>query len=125
MKIKADSGEISLTGVTADNGELIADMGQIDGKDLETNGLKVESGSGEVVLKGKLFGLTDITNEMGAVTVNPGAPKDQFNYELNTDMGSVSVGGDNFSGNAAINNGSAKNTLKIKTDMGAIKVNFN
>jgi hypothetical protein len=35
---------------------------------------------------------------MGAVTVEPGAPKDQFNYELNADMGSVSVGGDNVQG---------------------------
>jgi hypothetical protein len=125
MKIDADSGEISLTGVTADHGELYADMGRIDAKDMATNGLKVKSGSGEVVLRGKLFGLTDITSDMGAVTVNPGAPKDQFNYELNADMGSVSVGGDNFSGNVAMNNGTAKNTKKIKTDMGSIKVNFN
>lgn len=124
LKIDADSGEISITGVTADRGELYADMGRIDGKDMETNGLKVESNSGEVVLRGKLFGLTDISCDMGSVTVDPGAPKDQFNYELNADMGSVTVGGDDFSGNVAINNGSAKNTLKIKTDMGSINVNF-
>ncbi len=124
VKIDADSGEINLIGVTADHGELTAQMGRIDAKDLNTNGLKVESDSGEVVLNGKLFGLTDITNEMGAVTVNPGASKDQFNYELNADMGSVSIGGDDFSGNVAMNNAAAKNTLKIKTDMGSIKVNF-
>lgn len=124
LKIDAGSGEISLTGVTADHGKLVADMGRIDGKDLNTSGLKVESGSGEVVLKGKLSGLTDITGDMGAVTVNPGTSKDQFNYELNADMGTVSVGGDDFSGNVVMNNGSAKNTLKIKTDMGSIKVNF-
>jgi DUF4097 and DUF4098 domain-containing protein YvlB len=124
LKIDADSGEISLTGVTADQGELTADMGRINGKDMATKGLKVDSSSGEVVLEGKLFGLTDIASDMGAVTVNPGAPKEQFNYELNTDMGSVSIGGDGFSGNVAMNNASAKNTLKIKTDMGSIKVNF-
>ncbi len=124
FKVDADSGEINLSGVTADQGELIADMGRIDGKDMATNGLKVNSNSGEVVLNGKLFGLTDITSDMGSVTVNPGASKDQFNYELNADMGSVSVGGDNLSGNVAMNNASAKNTLKVKTDMGSIKVNF-
>lgn len=124
LKIDADSGEINLTGVTANHGELIADMGRIDGKDMATNGLIVESNSGEVVLKGKLFGLTDITSDMGAVTVNPGAAKDQFSYELNADMGSVSVGGDDYNGNVVMNNVSAANTLKIKTDMGSIKVNF-
>ena len=124
LKIDADSGEISLTGVTADHGELIANMGRIDGKDMATNGLKVNSDSGEVVLRGKLFGLTDITSDMGAVTVNPGAPKDQFNYELNADMGSVSVDGGSVTGGVISGNGSAKNTLKIKTDVGAIKVNF-
>lgn len=125
LTIDADSGEISLTGVTADQGEFTSDMGRINGKDMSTKGLKVRSSSGEVVLDGKLFGLTDITSDMGAVTVDPGAPKEQFNYELNADMGSVSVGGDQYSGDVAINNGSAPNTLKIKTDMGAIKVNFN
>lgn len=125
IKIDADSGEVSLTGVTADQGELYADMGRIDAEDIATKGLKVDSNSGEVALKGKLFGLTDIVCDMGSVTINPGAPKDQFNYELNADMGSVTIGGDDFTGNVAMNNGSTKNTLKIKTDMGSIKVNFN
>lgn len=124
LKIDANSGEISLSGVTADYGELFADMGKIAGRDLTTNGLKVDSNSGEVNLQGKLFGMTDITSDMGAVTVNPGAQKDQFNYELNAEMGSVSIGGDNINGSLISNSGSAANTLKIKTNMGSIKVNF-
>ena len=124
LKVDANSGEVTLTGVTADYGDVKADMGKVSGRDLATNGLKVNSSSGDVNLQGKLLGLTDVTCDMGAVTVEPGAPKDQFNYELNADMGSVSVGGDNVQGNVSFNNGSAKNTLKIKTDMGSIKVNF-
>jgi DUF4097 and DUF4098 domain-containing protein YvlB len=125
LKIDANSGEVLLTGVAADYGELYADMGKISGKSLTSNGLKVESNSGGIDLQGKLLGLTDITCDMGSVTVNPGAPRDQFNYELNADTGSVSVGGDSASGGITSNNGSAKNTLKINADMGDIKVNFN
>jgi DUF4097 and DUF4098 domain-containing protein YvlB len=124
LKVDANSGEVTLTGVSADYGDVYADMGKVSGRDLATNGMKVNSSSGDVNLQGKLLGLTDITCDMGAVTVEPGAPKDQFNYELNADMGSVSVGGDNVQGSVTFN-GSAKNTLKIKTDMGSIKVNFN
>lgn len=124
LKVDANSGEVSLVGVSADHGDITADMGKVSGRDLATSGLKVNSNSGDVDLRGKLSGLTDITCDMGAVTVDPGAPRDQFNYELNTDMGSVSIGGDSVTGSVVSNNGAAKNTLKIKTDMGSIKVNF-
>jgi len=61
---------------------------------------------------------------MGKVTVEPGASRDQFNYEFNADMGNVSIEGDKVSGNIANTNASAKNTLKITTDMGDINVDF-
>jgi DUF4097 and DUF4098 domain-containing protein YvlB len=46
---------VTLTGVTADHGDVTADMGKISGKDLSTNGLKVNSSSGDVNLQGRLF----------------------------------------------------------------------
>ncbi len=125
LKIDANSGDVSLTNVTFDFGELSLDMGKLTGKNLKSEGLKAETNSGDVDLQGTLLGLTDVTCDMGKVTINPGASRDQFNYEFNADMGTVSIEGDKVSGSVAINNGSAKNTLKIATDMGDIRVMFN
>ena len=80
--------------------------------------------SGDVELRGKLFGDTDITSSMGKVTVSPGASKDQFNYELKTELGKVTAAGDESSGSLSSNNG-AKNNLKISANMGDIRVEFN
>lgn len=124
LKIDADSGDVTLTNTAFDSGALTLDMGKLTAKGAISKGLKVESNSGEVNVEGKLTGLTDIKSDMGKVSVSPGAPKDQFNYELNADMGSVSIGGEKMSGDVTASNVSAANTLKIKTNMGEIKVNF-
>lgn len=123
LEIKADSGDVSISDVTADHSDLSLDLGKLSAKELTSKGLKAVNGSGDVDLQGTLLGTTDITCDMGKVTIEPGAPKDQFNYELNADMGKVSIGGDHVSGNITSTT-SANNTLKVKTDMGDISVIF-
>lgn len=124
LKLEADSGDVTLTDMTFDTGDLTLDLGKLTARGIVSNGMKVESSKGEVNVAGKLTGLTDITSDMGKVTVNPGASKDQFSYELNADMGSVTVGGEKMSGNSVVANTSAANILKIKTSMGEIRVDF-
>jgi len=124
LKVDADSGDVTLIDTTFDSGDLKLNFGKLTAEGMTSNGLKAESDSGDVNLEGKLTGLIDVTCNMGKVTVNPGAPRDQFNLELNADMGSVSIEGAQVSGSMASNNPSAKNTLKITTDMGDINVNF-
>ena len=124
LEIKADSGDVSISDVTVDYGDLNLDLGKLTAKNLDSNGLMVKNDSGDINLKGTLLGTTDITCDMGKVTVEPGAPKDQFNYELKADMGKVSIGGESVSGSITSST-SAKNTLKVNTDMGDITVNFN
>lgn len=125
LKINANSGDVSLTDVTAENSEMTVDMGKLSGTGMKTNGLKATADSGDINLQGSLLGLTDITCDMGSVKVSPGGSKDQFNYELSTDMGSVSIGDEQASGTLKASNESAKNTLNIKADSGSINVNFN
>jgi hypothetical protein len=124
LKIDADSGDVALTDAAFDKGDLRLSFGKLTAKGTISNGLKAESDSGDIDLQGKLLGLTEVTCNMGKVTLKPGAPKDQFNYEFNTDMGSVSVEGDRVSGSMAVNNASAQNTLKVTTDMGDISIIF-
>lgn len=123
LELKADSGDVSITGVSMDYGDLKLDLGKLTAKEVSSKGLKVENDSGDINLQGTLLGTTDINCDMGKVTVNPGASKDQFNYDLDADLGSVSIGEDKASGSLSLSNG-AKNTMKITSNMGDINVNF-
>ena len=124
LKVEADSGDVILTDTTFDSGDLNLNFGKLTAEGMTSNGLKVEADSGDVNLEGMLAGITDVTCDMGKVTINPGAARDQFNFELDADMGTVSIEGDRKSGSVSSENPSAKNTLKITTDMGDINVNF-
>ena len=124
LKMKADSGDVSITDVTWDYGDFDLDLGKLSAKEVASNGLKVRNDSGDINVQGTLLGNTDITCNLGKVTVDTGVAKEQFDYELNTDMGSVSIDGGKVSNSIASSN-NAKNTLKIANDMGDINVNFN
>lgn len=124
LKVDADSGDVTLTGVTFERGDLTIDLGKLTARGIKSKGLNVKADSGDVNVEGELSGVTDIKNSMGAVTVRPGAPRDRFSYELNADLGSVTVDGQNTAGSVAFSTPSSENTLKISTDMGAIKVDF-
>lgn len=124
LEIQSDSGDVSISNVIADYSDLRIDLGKLTAKKLTSNGLKAVGNSGDIDLQGTLMGTTDITCDLGKVTIDPGAPKDQFNYDLNADLGKVSIGGESASGSITSTT-SAKNTLKVKADMGDIKVNFN
>lgn len=124
LKVDADSGDVTLTDTAFEQGDLTLNFGKLTAKGMTSKGLKAESDSGDVDLQGELLGLTDVSCDMGKVTIRPGAQRDQFNYELNTDLGSVSIADSKVSGSTAINNAAAPNTLKITTDMGDINVIF-
>ncbi len=123
--ISADSGDVSVTGVTTDSGNLQLDLGKLTVKEINSKGLTLEAGSGDIDVQGVLQGVTDIQCDLGSVTVNPSGTKDQFRYELETDLGTVSVDEQESSGSISDSNASAKNSLKIQADMGDISVDFN
>jgi hypothetical protein len=124
FEMEADSGDVTITDITSDSSKLNLDLGKLTAKGLFSKGLKVTNDSGDINLQGTLLGTTDVTCDMGKVTISPGGSKDQFNYELNTDMGSATIGGDKVSGSIKSAN-SAPNTLKVKNSMGDINIVFN
>ncbi len=125
LKLDADSGDVTLADTTFESGDLSVNLGKLTARGILSKGLKVRADSGDINIEGKLSGVTDLKNDMGAVTVSPGGPKDQFSYELNADLGSVTVDGKNTAGSVAFSTPSSEHILKISTDMGAINVNFN
>ncbi len=123
LEIKSDSGDVSITDATIDSGDLKLELGKLTTKNLKSNGLKAENSSGDIELQGALLEITDVTCDMGKVTINTDVPKDQYDYELNTDIGKVTIEGESVSSSIALSN-NAKNMLKINTDLGDINIHF-
>lgn len=125
LQIDADSGNVILTDTVFDSADLNVDLGKLTAKGIKSKGLKVTADSGDVTVEGELSGITDVKNNMGSVAVRPGGPQDQFSYELNTDLGSVSVDGKNTAGSIAFSTPSTENMIKVSAEMGSINLNFN
>lgn len=123
LEAKALSGDLFLSGVTTEQGVLKLSLGMLTAENLNTKGLKVENKSGDIDLSGILLGDTDITSNLGTVSVSLGAAESQFNYDLKTSLGEVTLGDNESSGSIQAKNG-ATNNLKVVANLGDIEVEF-
>jgi hypothetical protein len=123
LEIDAASGDVTVADVTAESGVFSLDLGKFKAEKLSTNSLNVDNQSGDIELSGKLLGKTEVDCSMGEVTVLPENTKDQYDYELKTNMGTVTVDGNEVSNSTSVTNG-ANNHLKVNAEMGDIKVDF-
>ncbi|MBR0599116.1 DUF4097 family beta strand repeat-containing protein [Sinanaerobacter chloroacetimidivorans] len=124
VEIDANSGDVVIQDTDAESADLNLDFGKLSAKNFKTKGLKSESNSGDVNLQGAFSGQTEVTCSMGKVSVDTDIPKDQYSYELNTDMGSVFLDGDKVSGVTSGTGGKTDHVIKIKANMGDIHLNF-
>ena len=107
MEISVDMGDADVRGIKADSVEFSCDMGKIsmDGSILKEGSFECNMGSINVTLEGN---------------------KDDFNYDIECGMGSVSIDGKSDSGlgvSKEIDNDASKD-LEIDCDMGSINIEF-
>lgn len=107
IEMSIDMGEANIQGIKADSVELSCDMGKInmDGSIMKEGSFECSMGSIKVSLEGK---------------------KDDFNYDIDCGMGSVSVDGKKNSGlsvSKEIDNGASKD-LELDCGMGNIDIEF-
>ena len=145
VDITVGAGLISLDTLYADEVDLIVGAGQIDAGELVCRELSVETGAGEMLLNDVTVDELDVVNSAGHTYVygsvsrevdvecNLGqaelvlAGKEQdFNYEIDCSMGSVTVGSKSYSALANdthINNRAAKE-CDLQCSMGEVTVFF-
>ncbi len=120
---KAESGNILLTGCTLGSGTLEADYGDVEATSLASQGLDIDCESGNVDLSGTLGGRTLIKAGYGQVAVTTSLPQQQYDYDLYTEYGALTINGEEVRGGMSrFVNGVA--SLSVENENGDIDVVF-
>lgn len=128
VTLKVDAGELKVSNLTAEQSmEVTVGAGSANISDLSAKDVDLDSGVGELVLKGTVTG--DLTGKSGVGSLKivlAGSEKD-FNYDLKCGIGSISVGSFSYGslGNGMTLGNDADQEMSLDCGVGSIEVKFN
>ncbi|MDR0937673.1 MAG: DUF4097 domain-containing protein [Oscillospiraceae bacterium] len=122
-EIYSHMGKVELYNVYAGATEITADMGAVDCRDTHlSQRSRITLNMGALNYRGTFGGGADIEANMGAVEIRLDDSLDNYDFDLDCDMGEVRFDGNNKGDDYNERNGTG-NLIKIKANMGAITVN--
>lgn len=124
LTIHADMGDIFVTDCTVAESLIVtSDMGDISVTDCTIpKSLVASTDMGSIDLSGALAGTLDVSDSMGDISIFFDLPASRFGYDIETDMGEITVDGQSFRERAKKSGGS--DSIKIRNDMGDVDVYF-
>lgn len=123
LDIKCGVGKLICTNVSAESAELEGGVGSINLENVSFENFQLEGGVGDINVEGKLTGKTVISAGMGSIDVDINGRKDEYNYNVETGLGSIYIDGEK-TGGINFNNNNCFNLLDIEGGIGTIHVNF-
>lgn len=121
--LTAECGAVNLTGVEADELEADLSLGDMTATGLAvTDRLTVTNDMGGVSLEGELGEKVSVTADMGDISAVSSRAEQWYGYELSTDLGEITVNGQNR-GTSASQEGET-GSMELHTDMGGITLCF-
>ena len=118
-----DMGDLTLTGCQFGSADLALSAGSLTAQDLTVTGtLEAESDMGAIDLDGVLGTRTDLTASLGDVALHVNLPVQACGYDLEVDMGSITVDGKNFRHSA--NQAGGTHHIRVEADMGDVELTF-
>ena len=121
--LTAECGAVNLTSVEADELEADLSLGDMTATGLAiTDRLTVTNDMGGVSLEGELGEKVSVTADMGDISAVSSRAEQWYGYELSTDMGEITVNGQNRG--ASVSQKGGEGTMELHTDMGGITVRF-
>lgn len=125
--ISVGAGEITLDGADCEYLEADIGAGVANINNAEAISADLEVGMGELAWAGSISADLDAEVSMGSITLALTCSQYEHNYELECDMGNITLGQRDYGGIAfetKLDNG-ADSTYSLECDMGSITVNFN
>lgn len=121
--LTAECGAVNLTSVEADELEAELSLGDMTATGLAVaDRLTVTSSLGSVSLEGELGESVSVTADMGDISAVSSRAEQWYGYELSTDLGEITVNGQNR-GTSASQEGET-GTMELHSDAGGITVRF-
>lgn len=123
--VDAEYGDVCFDSVTFGSGELDVENGDIKCTDITSRGLKIENEYGDCSLAGTITGVCDVEMENGSLQIDTALAAELYSISAGTESGSLCIGDmyqDDFE--CRYNGGSGANKLKVFSEYGDVKVNF-
>lgn len=126
ISIEVGAGELTGSNLTAEDAGISVGAGSVVFHDCEFKESKFDVGVGSAVYKGELTGDADIDCGMGNVTMKLAGEREDFNYDMECDMGRIEVDRLQYSGmgNHRREDNDASKTMDLDCAMGNITVRF-
>ena len=107
------------------NGKIKSGIGNVNGKNIKSSNLKINCDTGGIDLQGDFQGNTILSSNIGSIKLETSKDRDFYNYDISTDIGSVTIDGEKQKRGVSNSSKNSDNKLTITSDTGSIKINFN
>ncbi len=125
--VHIDAGQLVCENTGTTTLDVSVDMGAVHMSNLRNeNGTTVAVDMGDATLAGVFEKNIDLNCDMGSISLQVDGKENDYNYEVEADMGQVTIGSGSSAGMSAsqtINNNADK-TITADTDMGTILIQF-
>lgn len=122
-KLDIDSGTSSVVGnnLSMTSCYIASGTGSVKLYEILTDKLEIDNGTGSVYLSGDIMKDADITTGTSKVELALNSKETEYNYEIETGVGSININNNKYKKEAEINNKSNKN-IEISTGTGSINI---
>lgn len=126
MDLEVGAGQINGDLIQADKLDVEVGMGEILLNEIQVRKLDAEVGMGALTLSGNINEKADVECSMGSIVMELAGKEQDYNYDIQGAMGSVTIGSQEFSGMAQekkiLNN--AGRSIEVECSMGSIEILF-
>jgi hypothetical protein len=122
---KTQVGSCFMQNIEAGDAEFRNQTGKWEIIGLTTGALKVNTDIGDFTITGAVLeGESLVKNNIGSLQIDLDMSKDDLNYSIDTDIGSIRVDGRDRGRNCGNKAGDSNNNLRIRSQIGSVEVNF-
>lgn len=122
MEFSAGAGSIEASGLQTKKLILSAEAGAITVADSEAAELEADAEAGVLRFSGSITDMVDADAELGTIVLNLSQSEDDFDYEIDSDLGNVEFDGVSMENFVICNKASGK--MKLDSSMGNIEIYF-
>lgn len=123
LKISAGAGNIDGDDITAEEADIDGGVGNIDFNHVNFSDSVLESGVGNISISGILSGRTKLDGGVGEVKLDLIGNKDDYNFNIDSGLGTVRVNGEKISHNDQSNT-EAENEIIVDSGIGNVRIDI-
>lgn len=124
--LETESGSILAGTVNAQKLDVDAELGTVEVTEFTAGTLDVSTSMGSVEMAGTVSGNAEVSADMGSVTLTLHQDASSFNYQIENEMGSVSIDGKSYpvsEKKTVVDNG-ARQRLEAEAEAGSVQIRY-